>query len=361
MGHFLGLFVLLLTAVACHSASQNVTAVSCTISKYNADHIKNAQNECSDIIIDGIIVPYGVTLDLTSLKSGTKVIFQGTLAWEYSEWGGPLIKIKGTNVEITGADNHVLDGRGALWWDGLGGNGGKVKPKFLRATVTNSVIRNLHIKNAPINAVLLSRCVDSVIEYITIDDKDGDKDKAGHNTDAFNLNSNNNITIQHCTVYNQDDCMAINFGQNTYFLNNYCSGGHGISIGSVGGGSEVKGVLVDGCQIVDSDNGVRIKTKYGQTGSVSDITYQNIVLKNIHNYGIIMQGDYGSKEGVPTGGVPISHLTLKNISGTVDKTGVNIYILVANASDWHWSDINVTGGEKKMECQGIPAGTRVSC
>ena len=34
----------------------------------------------------------------------------------------------------------------------------------------------------------------------------------------------------------QDDCLAINAGKNIAFENNYCSGGHGISI--VGGLSE---------------------------------------------------------------------------------------------------------------------------
>ncbi|XP_018562895.1 polygalacturonase-like isoform X2 [Anoplophora glabripennis] len=360
MGHFVALFVLLLSAVACHSASQNATAVSCTISKYNLDHINQAQSECSEITIDSLIVPYGVTLDLTKLKTGAKLIFRGTTVWQYEEWEGPLLKIKGTNVEVTGSDDHVLDGRGALWWDGKGGNGGKVKPHFMKATVTNSVIHKLNIKNTPVQAFSVNGCIDSVVQYITIDNKDGDT-KGGHNTDAFNVNSCNNITIKHCTVYNQDDCMAMNSGYNTYFLDNYCSGGHGISIGSVGNGATVQGVLVDGCQIVDSDNGIRIKTKYGETGSVSDVTYQNIVLKNIHRYGITMQGDYGSSGGVPTGGVPISHLTLKNVTGTVDKGGANIYILVENASDWHFSDINVTGGQKKMSCKGIPAGTGVSC
>lgn len=34
----------------------------------------------------------------------------------------------------------------------------------------------------------------------------------------------------------QDDCLAINSGNNIKFLNNYCSGGHGISIGSIASG-----------------------------------------------------------------------------------------------------------------------------
>jgi hypothetical protein len=38
------------------------------------------------------------------------------------------------------------------------------------------------------------------------------------------------VTIQNSFVYNQDDCLAINKGTGITFKNNYCSGGHGISI-----------------------------------------------------------------------------------------------------------------------------------
>ncbi|KAJ8923907.1 hypothetical protein NQ315_006683 [Exocentrus adspersus] len=361
MKHFVVLLSATLTTIAAFKAtSQNLTAVSCTISKYNADDILSAQNECDEIIIESINVPAGVTLDLTHLKTGSKLVFKGTIQWEYEEWTGPLMRIKGTNVEVIGSDGHVLDGRGHLWWDGQGGNGGKTKPKFLYASVVNSMIHKLNIKNTPVQAFSVNGCKDSIIQYITIDDKDGDS-KGGHNTDAFNVNSSDNVTIKHCTIHNQDDCMAMNSGYNTFFTDNYCSGGHGISIGSVGNGAEVKGVKVTNCQVVDSDIGVRIKTRSGETGSVSDVLYENIELKNIHKYGIDIQGDYGPNDGKPTDGVPITDFTLKNIYGTVDTGGANIYVVVANAADWHWSDIKITGGEKKVNCTGIPPGTGVSC
>nr|AMD09885.1 endopolygalacturonase [Mesosa myops] len=360
MGYVVALLSLAIMVLAFQPTSQSLNATSCTISKYNADHIEQAQKECTEITIDSIIVPYGVTLDLTKLQKGTKLIFSGTTVWQYAEWTGPLIKIKGTNVEVYGTDNQLFDGRGHLWWDGQGGNGGKIKPKFMRVTVTDSHIHHLNFKNCPVQAFSVGECHNTLIEYISIDNKDGDT-QGGHNTDAFNINGSNNVTIQHSTVYNQDDCMAMNSGLYTYFLNNYCSGSHGISIGSVGDGAEVGYVTVKDCQIVNSDNGVRIKTKYGQTGSVHDVLYENIELKNIHKYGIIIQGDYGSSGGKPSGGVPISKFTLKNIYGTCDSKAADVYVIVENASEWHWSDIKVTGGSKKVSCTGIPSGTGYSC
>ena len=62
-------------------------------------------------------------------------------------------------------------------------------------------------------------------------------------------------------MYNQDDCLAFNSGNNLVFQNNYCSGGHGISIGSISGSKTVKGVTISGNTVVKSMYGMRIKIK----------------------------------------------------------------------------------------------------
>lgn len=46
---------------------------------------------------------------------------------------------------------------------------------------------------------------------ITVDDSDGDSE-GGHNTDAFDVGDSNDVTITGATVYNQDDCLAVNSG-----------------------------------------------------------------------------------------------------------------------------------------------------
>ena len=104
---------------------------------------------------------------------------------------------------------------------------------------------------------------------VTVNNKDGDS-KGGHNTDAFDVGDSSQITISGATVYNQDDCLAVNSGTDITFTGGYCSGGHGLSIGSVGGrdNNVVDTVTISNSQIVDSDNGVRIKTVSGATGQV---------------------------------------------------------------------------------------------
>ena len=50
--------------------------------------------------------------------------------------------------------------------------------------------------------------------------------------------------------------------------------------------------------------GVRIKTVYGATGSVSGVTYKDITLSGITKYGVVIEQDYenGSPTGTPTNG-----------------------------------------------------------
>ena len=120
------------------------------------------------------------------------------------------------------------------------------------------------------------------VNDVTINNKDGDKN-GGHNTDAFDVGDAEHITISGATVYNQDDCLAVNSGTQITFTGGYCSGGHGLSIGSVGGRDDntVDTVKILDSQIVNSDNGVRIKTVSGATGKVSGVTYSNIKLSNV--------------------------------------------------------------------------------
>jgi polygalacturonase len=111
----------------------------------------------------------------------------------------------------------------------------------------------------------------------------------GHNTDAFDVGSSSNIIISGANIKNQDDCLAINSGTNITFTGGTCSGGHGLSIGSVGGRDDntVKTVMISSSSITNSANGVRVKTVSGATGSVSGVTYKDITVSNISDYGIV--------------------------------------------------------------------------
>jgi len=291
-----------------------------------------------------------------------QVIFQGTTTFGYKEWAGPLISVSGTSITVTGATGNLIDGDGSRWWDGEGSNGGKTKPKFFKAgSLTDSTLTGLNIKNTPVQCFSVSSGNNVVLDHITIDNSDGDS-QGGHNTDAFDVGTSTGITISNANVKNQDDCLAINSGSDITFTGGTCSGGHGLSIGSVGGrdDNDVSNILISNSKISDSQNGVRIKTVYGATGSVKNVTYSDITLSGITNYGVVIEQDYenGSPTGTPTGGVPITDLTLSNVQGSVTSSGTEVYVLCASGacSDWSWSGVSITGGKKSSKCSNVPSG-----
>lgn len=159
----------------------------------------------------------------------------------------------------------------------------------------------LNFKNAPVQLMSINNAENLAVTDITFDNTAGDGTGGGHNTDAFDIESSTGVTITGAIIKNQDDCLAINSGTSITFIGGSCSGGHGLSIGSIGGRSNnvVKTVNIESSSITDSQNGVRIKTVYGATGSVSGVTYKNITLNNISKYGIIIEQDY--ENGSPTG------------------------------------------------------------
>ncbi|KIV98930.1 uncharacterized protein PV09_09316 [Verruconis gallopava] len=336
-------------------------ATSCTFTA--ASQASASAKSCATVVLSNIAVPAGETLDLSGAADNTHFIFSGTTTFGYKEWEGPLIKFSGKGQTITGASGHVINGEGQLWWDGEGSNGGKTKPKFFKAgSLTSSSITGLNVKNTPVQAFSISGCTDLTIDSVTIDDSAGDANGLGHNTDAFDVGTSTGVTIKNAVVHNQDDCLAINSGSNIVFTGGSCTGGHGLSIGSVGGrdDNDVYNVTISNSKVINSQNGVRIKTVYGATGSVKDVTYSDITLSGITKYGIVIEQDYenGSPTGTPTGGVPITDLTLDGVTGTVTSSATDIYILCASGacSDWTWKDVSVTGGKKSTKCSNVPSG-----
>ncbi|ETS73906.1 endopolygalacturonase C [Pestalotiopsis fici W106-1] len=318
---------------------------------------------CSTIVLSALTVPAGVTLDLEDLNDGTTVVFEGTTTFGYSEWSGPLFSVSGNDITVRGEAGSILDGQGALYWDGQGGSGGVTKPKFFKANNLNdSLLDSITIQNAPKNSFSLNYVYNLTVKDITVDDKAGEE--LGKNTDAFNINNADGILITGAKVWNQDDCVAINSGKNIVFENGFCSGGHGLSIGSVGGQTNdnaVRNVTFRDSVMENSQQSVRIKTISGANGTVDGITYSNIAMSGGDDYGIIVMQSYNGVDGEPTNGVSVTNFVLQNVTGTVQSDAVNIYIEcgVGSCSDWTWTDVHVTGGKNSTDCQNVPEG--ISC
>ncbi|KAG3086595.1 hypothetical protein PI124_g18236 [Phytophthora idaei] len=312
-------------------------------------------SSCAAVVIDSLSVPAGVTLDLTKTKSGATIEFTGTTTFGTKTWEGPLVLLSGSDLTVKGSG--TLDGQGAWYWK----QGTSIsRPVFFRMhAVTSSTLSGFTLKNSPFRTFSILNSEKTTISGLTLDSSAGDG--TAKNTDGFDLSRNDGVTITGNKIYNQDDCLAMQSSTNTVFSNNYCSGGHGISLGSLGGDSvtssdTVSGLTVTGNSIVNSVNGIRIKTIIGLQGLISNAKYTNNKLSNVKN-AIVIHSDYskskGGYTGSPTSEVTIQGVTISGLSGTA----TNLYDIVANAkvvSGWTFSGITVSASSKGS-CSGQPS------
>ncbi|CAN9084610.1 unnamed protein product [Alternaria sp. RS040] len=358
------------TAAAVPSPSSTATTDACYVTDYAA--IPAATAACTSITLDGLTVPGNSTIDLSKLKSGTKVTFKGKTFWEYADANYAFIKVGGSNIEITADADAVLDGNGQAWWDGLGSNGGLTKPNHfieISKVLGNSSVHDIYIENYPVHCFAISNSAGLDIHHITLNNSAGYAPNnrsnglpASHNSDGFDLGSTNDTTVRDSVVINQDDCVAVTSGNNILVNNMYCNGSHGLSIGSVGGKSNnnVTNISFTNSVVLNAENGARIKSNSNTTGFISNILFENIRVENISIYGIDIQQDYlnGGPTGNPTNGVIIQNIVMRNITGTATVEGKNYYILCGegSCSNIKIDDVRITGGGLESSCNFKTAG-----
>ncbi|PYH89594.1 endo-polygalacturonase D [Aspergillus ellipticus CBS 707.79] len=330
---------------------------TCTVTEYAS--ISSAVESCSNILLSGVSAPASSTIDLSSLQTGAAVIFAGeTTFGDTADSDFDPIVISGTDITITGEEGHIIDGNGEAYWDGEGSNGGDDKPDhfIVIKDLYNSSITNLYIQNWPVHLFEIENTEHLTMSGLTLNNSAGDAANsksdgkaAAHNSDGFDIKQSTSFTLTNSWVHNQDDCVAVSSGTDIVIDGLYCYGGHGLSIGSIGGKSDntVDGVTFSNSQVVNSENGCRIKSTAGDTGEVYNIRYQNITMSGISDYGIDIQQDYenGGSTGTPTNGVKIENITFVDVTGTMTD-GKNYYVLCGDGSceNFVFQDVSITGG-----------------
>jgi len=309
---------------------------------------------CTTVVINSFTVPAGQTFNL-NLLTGTTVTMNGNIAFGNQTWAGPLFQVSGTSITFNG-NGHTFDGGGPFYWDGLGGNGGVTKPAPMMKIKISGTFENVKVLNSPARTYSVSNPGPLVMTGLTIDNSLGDLPNsksnglaAGHNTDGFDA-STTDLTIQNSSIKNQDDCLAINKGSNIVFKGNTCSGGHGISVGSIDSGVTVSGVVISGNTIINNDQALRIKTDATATGStVTNITYSGNTATGIRLFGVLIDQSYPSTLATPGNGVKLSAVnfvspaTSITVNSGAQKVAVNCGVGSCTGS-WNWSNLKVSGG-----------------
>ncbi|KAI0332225.1 endo-polygalacturonase PG1 [Cubamyces sp. BRFM 1775] len=350
MSAFLRLAALLVFARVIVAAP---AASDCTGTISSLDDV-SAAVKCTTVNINSFTVPAGETFNL-DLADGTTVNMQGDVTFAVKDWEGPLFQVSGKSITFNG-NGHTFDGNGPSYWDGQGGNGGVTKPAPMMKIKISGTYSNVKVLNSPARVYSVSNPAPLVMSQLTIDDSAGDAPNsksdgkaAGHNTDGFDV-STTDLTIQDSTIHNQDDCLAINKGSNIVFQRNTCTGGHGISVGSISSDVTVSGVVIQGNTITNNDQALRIKTKASATGStVTNITYSGNTGTGLRQFGVLIDQSYPDTLGTPGNGVKLSAVNFVGATNTltVNSDAMRVAVNCGSGSctgTWNWSALKVSGG-----------------
>ncbi|KAF8599649.1 glycoside hydrolase family 28 protein [Ceratobasidium sp. AG-I] len=307
---------------------------------------------CTTININSFTVPAGETLNIAAPADAT-INLLGNVTFAYAAWAGPLFELSGTSVTFNG-NGYTFDGQGEQYWDGLGSSG-STKPHPMMKIKISGTYSNVNVLNSPQQCYSIGNDEPLVISNVKVDNSAGlvansmsNGLPAGHNTDGFDVSASN-VTIQDSVVINQDDCLAINKGSNIIFQRNSCTGGHGISIGSITSSVTVSNVQVLNNVITNNAQALRIKTDAVATGStVSGITYTGNTATGCTSYGIIIDQSYPSTLGTPGTGVDIADVTFSGTNTIAVASGAKeVEVNCGSGSctgTWAWSGLTTSGG-----------------
>ncbi|GLJ40545.1 hypothetical protein SUGI_0836460 [Cryptomeria japonica] len=223
----------------------------------------------------------------------------------------------------------LIDGNGQKWWDlpckpHKGPNGTTLPGPCESPTAikffdsSNVTLRDLRIRNSPQMHLRFDYSKSVVIDNIIINTP-----ALSPNTDGIHVSGSQSVGIYNSAISTGDDCISIVSGAaNVDIRNVTCGPSHGISIGGLGNHNSqgcVCNISVSDVVILNSDNGLRIKTWQGGLGSVSGVTFDNVYVENVRNP-IIIDQFYCFSKGChnATMAVYVSDIAYRGIRGTYD-------------------------------------------
>jgi len=246
------------------------------------------------------------------LKRNT-IYLDGTLsfiadrdAWPKNEQGGVQECIMLHGVEdfvITTTSPSLrygtINGNGKVWWGALQFLiHQEDRPRLIHMTDSkNVIIERLFLLNSPYWSFWCENVDGLVIRYSKVEARwtnlpgHSKIDLQAFNTDGFDV-TGRNVHIHDCDIYNQDDCVSIKDGAQDMLIERVTCSGLGLVIGSIGS-SQVKNITFRNCDMYKTVKGIYMKTRYedgrepiGDEASISDITYENIVITEPQQFAI---------------------------------------------------------------------------
>ncbi|KQU90846.1 polygalacturonase [Ensifer sp. Root31] len=243
----------------------------------------------------------GATLQAPSLRAGWPVLpshdHNGSML---GSWEGLPAACFNAPVNAVQADNLVIEGRGVF--DGSGDRGdwwswpketrdGARRPRGLHLINCRDVtLLGFTIRNAPSWTIHPQGCARLTAAGLTIV-----APADSPNTDGFNPESCREVVIAGVRFSVGDDCIAVKAGkrgpngeadhlaETRGVRVSHClmERGHGgLVIGSEMSGG-VDDVSVEDCEMIGTDRGLRLKTRRGRGGSITNIAMRRVLLDGV--------------------------------------------------------------------------------
>ncbi|XP_076948402.1 putative polygalacturonase At3g15720 [Bidens hawaiensis] len=182
------------------------------------------------------------------------------------------------NLHVIGQNGRFI-GQGFDWWNAC-------QRALAFHGCTWLVLDRVTSIDSPRNHISINACNGATISEINIQAPG----IGAPNTDDIDI-SDTNVNGGH--IGTGDDCIAINAGSSNINITNLnCGPGHGISVGSLGRNfahEPVSNINVIGATFNNTQNGVRIKTVPGGSGSANQITIKSSEMINVQHPIIIIK------------------------------------------------------------------------
>ena len=222
--------------------------------------------------------------------------FEGRKADGYASLLNAGLKA-GEQVEnLTLEGTGTIDANGVeLFYKEMEEKKGKRGRAVFFSHVTNLKMKDITIRQSPAWCLHLLYCrqveVDGVHIY-TKYDENGKRYEGIFNGDGLDIDACRNVTVKHCVIASQDDCIAIKSGRDEegravgiaseHIRISDCTfqSGFGVAVGSEMSGG-IRDVRVENCRFRDTFSIVSIKAPRGRGNVVEDIHFENLSLIHI--------------------------------------------------------------------------------
>ncbi|PJJ75922.1 pectate lyase-like protein [Thermoflavifilum aggregans] len=204
----------------------------------------------------------------------------------------------------------------------------------------NVWIEGVTLKNSPKFALYPNYC-----EQVMIKDVKVNNEWWAQNGDGIDISGGKNIIIYRCTVNAGDDGICMKSSPSRYADSSAAlqqvliadcivyHGHGGFVIGSNTDGG-IRNVYVTNCNFIDTDTGIRIKSRRGSGGWVRDIYIDRIYMHNIANEAVLFDTYYEQSSASDTAAQPVTPET-------------------PHFTDFHLSDIQVSGAASAIVIRGL--------